>query len=187
MHLANLLALQRLEEPDTQILLEEVSPCARFQDLSDGRYNLSIAWTALTESGLATQPLWREELALAVPARSPLLAHAAITPQALQHYPVIQTESASNPHMEALLTQIDRSPQKTTSFELLAVLVAAGYGIGIAPRALIEQVRHWGITLRPFAGGPFVIQAQLHWPASKREPAADRFAKRAARIAAGSA
>ncbi|WP_234416926.1 hypothetical protein [Xanthomonas fragariae] len=41
-----------------------------------------------------------------------------------------------------------------TSFDLLTVLVAAGYGIGIAPQSYIVSARNRGIVMRQILGTP---------------------------------
>lgn len=179
--LANLLALQRAEEPETQVLLEEVPAKDLLHGLTSGRYDFGITWTSSVESSLRSQPLWREELGIAVPSRSPLLAHAAIPSEALRRYSLIQTCIALS---DDLLRQLDCPLQDASSFELMLVLVAAGYGVGVAPRSLISQAHGWGIVWRPLAGGPHSVRAQLLRAGSKQEPAADRFAERAAKITA---
>ncbi|WP_177497610.1 MULTISPECIES: substrate-binding domain-containing protein [Gammaproteobacteria] len=179
--LANLLALQRAEEPETQVLLEEAPPEDLLHGLGSGRYDFGITWTTSAEPSLRSQPLWNEELGIAVPSRSPLLVHAAIPSEALQLYPLIQACIALS---DDLLRQLDCPLQDASSFELMAALVAAGYGIGVAPRSRISQAHGWGIVCRPLAGGPHSVRVQLLRAGSKQEPAADRFAERAAKITA---
>ena len=178
---ANLLALQRAEELETQVLLEEVPPEDLLHGLGSGRYDFGITWTIPVESPLRSQPLWHEELGIAVPSRSPLLAHAVIPSEALRRYPLIQACTALS---DELLRQLDCPLQDASSFELMAVLVAAGYGVGVAPRSRTLQAHDWGIVWRPLAGGPHSIRAQLLRASSRKEPAADRFTERAAKITA---
>lgn len=181
--LANLLALQRAEEPETQVLLEEAAPENVLQGIGNGRYDLGITWTPPRVPALCGQPLWHEELGIAVPSRSPLLAHAAIPLEVLRHYPLIQACIAPN---DELLRQLDCPTQCASSFELMAVLVAAGYGVGVSLSSRISQAHNWGIVERPLAGKAHSIRAQMLLPSSRKEPAIDRFAERAAKITAAS-
>ncbi len=177
--LSNLLALQRAEEPETRVLLEEVPPTDLLQGLGSSHYDFGITWATSVEPPLRSQPLWHEELGLAVPSRSPLLAHAVIPAEALRRYSLIQTGLVPS---DELLRQLEGPLQDASSFELMAVLVAAGYAVGVAPRSRISRVLDWGIVWRPLAGGPHSVRAQLLRSGSTHEPAADRFAERAAKI-----
>ena len=187
--LASLLALQRAEEPETIVLLQEVAASDLIRGLEDGVYDVGIALVATTTVfAMNAQPLWADELALAVPLRSPLLAYPEVPLDALLHYPLLQWCLWA---CEALSQQVDarfgpekQSPQEVTSFDLLAILVAAGFAVGIAPRSHIARARGWGVAMRPLADGSYVVRTQLLQPSRERLPAVDRFAKRAAKVAA---
>lgn len=184
--LATLLALQRAEEPETPILATEVRQEDLIQGLEDGHYDLGIAISGPTSLTLESQLLWRDELAAAVPRRSPLLAHAAVPLTELLRYPMIQSYprvcEALSQQIEALLAGDQTRVSCTSgSFELMALLVAAGYGVGIASRTRILQARDWGIVMRPLAEGAYWIGTSLLRPtsASRAAPAISRFARRA--------
>jgi DNA-binding transcriptional LysR family regulator len=185
--LATLLALQRAEEPETPVLLTEVQPDDLFNGLENGCYDLGVAWAALAEPPLTVQPLWRDELAVAMPVRSPLLAHSTIPSEVLRHYPLFYWRQQD---CETLNLQADglrqiRYPLVGTaiSFELMTVLVAAGYGIGIAPRSRIVQARSLGIVMRPLAEGPHWIGTDLFWSVGRVVATVERFVMRARRVA----
>ncbi|WP_321897305.1 LysR substrate-binding domain-containing protein [Burkholderia cepacia] len=177
--LANLLALQRAEEPETPVLLVEAQPEDIFQGLMDRRYDLGIAWMASAKRPLSIQPLWQDELAVAMPVRSPLLQYRTISPAQLHRQQLFywcpqDCESLKLP-ADGLLT--------ATSFALMAVYVAAGYGLGIAPRSRIVQARSLGIAMRPLGGSPHRIQTDLVRHVGFTDPATERFAMRARRVA----
>lgn len=187
--LTSLLALQRAEEPETTVIPQEVLFGDLVCGLEDGIYDIGMT-LAVTAVGpaLNMQPLWVDELALAVPLRSPLLASPEVPLDALLHYPLLQWCLWA---CEALIQQVDArfgpkkySTQEVTSFDLLAVLVAAGYGVGIAPRSRIVDARDWGVAMRPLANGPYPIRTQLLKPLGGCSSAIERFAARAAKIAA---
>jgi DNA-binding transcriptional LysR family regulator len=116
-----------------------------------------------------------------------LLACASIPLEELLHYPMIrwcpQACEALSRQVEALIGHLDAAFTATT-FELMTVLVAAGYGIGLAPRERVAQARPWGIVMRPLAEGPHWIGTNLFRPTCRTAPAIERFARRAEQIAA---
>ena len=187
--LANLLALQRAEEPETIILLREVAAGDLVRGIEDGTYDAGMALAATTTAfTMNAQPLWADELALAVPLRSPLLAYPEVPLDALLHYPLLQWCLWA---CEALSQQVDarfepemHSAKEVTSFDLLAVLVAAGFAVGIAPRAHIARARGRGVAMRPLANGPYLISTQLLRKPHKSARAVERFAERAIKVAA---
>ena len=187
--LANLLALQRAEEPETIILLREVAAGDLVRGIENGTYDVGMALAATTTAfTMNAQPLWADELALAVPLRSPLLAYPEVPLDALLHYPLLQWCLWA---CEALSQQVDarfepemHSAKEVTSFDLLAVLVAAGFAVGIAPRAHIARARGRGVAMRPLANGPYLISTQLLRKPHKSARAVERFAERAIKVAA---
>lgn len=190
--LASLLALQRAEEPETIILLQEVAAKDLVRGLEDGAYDAGIALVATTTVlAMKAQPLWADELALAIPLRSPLLAYPEVPLDALLRYPLLQwclrACEALSQQVDARLGPEKHSAQEVTSFDLLAVLVAAGFAVGIAPRSQITQVRDWGVAMRPLADGSYVVRTQLLQPSRECLPAVERFAERAAKVAAAEA
>ena len=79
--LARLLALQRTEEPDVELCLSETSLGRQVEGLLTGLYDVGLATSGEEICGLTAEPVWREPLALAVPARSPLLAYTHVSCQ----------------------------------------------------------------------------------------------------------
>lgn len=187
--LATLLALQRTEEPDTAIQLQEVAVDDLLCGLENGNYDIGMTLaTTSADLSLNMQLLWGDELALAVPLRSPLLAHAEVSLDALLHYPLVRWNlracEALHQQVDAILGPEEHSVQEATSFELMAVLVAAGYGVGVAPRSRIFQARGWGVAMRPLANGPYFVRNQLLRSPRGSAPAIERFAERAAKVTA---
>jgi hypothetical protein len=154
--LASLLALQRAEEPETIILLQEVAARDLIRGLEDGTYDAGIALVATTTVfAMNAQPLWADELALAVPLRSPLLAYPEVPLDALLHYPLLQWCLWA---CEALSQQVDaRFGPETHSVRRSRPLISWRYSwrqafaVGIAPRSHIARARGWGVAMRPLA------------------------------------
>ena len=187
--LANLLALQRAEEPETIILLREVAAEDLVRGIENGTYDVGMALAATTTAfTMNAQPLWADELALAVPLRSPLLAYPEVPLDALLHYPLLQwclwACAALSQQVDARFGPEMHSAKEVTSFDLLAVLVAAGFAVGIAPRSHIARARGWGVAMRPLANGPYLIGTQLLRKSDGSARAVERFAERAMKVAA---
>lgn len=156
--------------------------------LEDGTYDIGLALaTRPTDHAFNVQLLWVDELALAVPLRSPLLVYPEVSLDALLHYPLFRwcrwECDALSEQLDALFGPEKRSAQEIASFELMTVLVAAGYGVGIAPRSCVVQARSRGVAMRPLANGPYLIRTQLLQSPQRWTPAVERFAERAVRVA----
>ncbi|UXS01930.1 LysR family substrate-binding domain-containing protein [Agrobacterium tumefaciens] len=166
--LAELLAKQRAEEPRTEICLLETSFSEQVQGVAEGRYDLGFAIAPPANANLDSEALWHDEIAVAVPELSPLLAFEEITLEEVVRYPLVlwsaeDCEPLSRRVIELLnsatvkFNVIDRA----RSFELMAVLVAAGYGIGFAGKSRIDKARKLGIVMRPLAGSPNDLSTYL--------------------------
>ncbi|NIJ75514.1 DNA-binding transcriptional LysR family regulator [Xanthomonas campestris] len=177
--LAALLALHRAEEPETPIRMQEASPDDLVEGVQDGRYDMGMILAGITAPAIG-KPLWRDELAVAVPVRSTLLCHAAIPVTALLSYSLFPSSPQAS---EVLFGHEPPALCRITSHELMTVLVAAGYGVGIAPRSRIVQLRGLGVVMRPLAGGTCWIGTQLFRSELGDSPAIERFVDRASKVA----
>ncbi|VFR90262.1 Regulatory protein, LysR-family [plant metagenome] len=70
------------------------------------------------------------------------------------------------------------------SFEMLALKVAAGYGVGISAQSRVARAHEWGISTRPLADGPYEIVTHLQRREGETSPASERFERRARQVAA---
>lgn len=85
--LTHLLAKQRAEEPGTAICLTETLFSEQVSGVKDGRYDLGFAVAPPAEAKLQNELLWHDEIAVAVPALSPLLEFPEITLEKAVQYP----------------------------------------------------------------------------------------------------
>jgi DNA-binding transcriptional LysR family regulator len=138
---------------------------------------------------LKALPLWNDGLVVTVPERSPMLAHAKVPLEVLGRYPLVKwTPQASEVIsflIDEILREIDVAPeavQHVPSFELMAVWVAAGYGVGFGQRSRIAAAREWGVVMRPLAGSQRIIKNYILCSDTSNNPSAGRFTKRAALI-----
>jgi len=188
--LADLLALQREEEPETTIAIDEVPGDTLMAGLQEGRYDAGLALSDATDAALRSQPLWREPMAVAMPLRYPLLSKTTLTLDDVLRYPVFRWQAELCPLLDQqMIAHLPKKPcdiQCVTSFEMMALRVAAGYGIGITAQSRIVHARAWNICMRPLlsdSDASFEIVTYWLCPDGKADPACTRFAHRARQVA----
>lgn len=188
--LVALLARQREEEPETPLRLIETTLEDQLQGLEDRRYCLGFSLAqAKYRSALQATPLWRDEVMVAVPPQSPLLAFDKIPLKEATRYPLILWNGKG---CEILRQQIDsllesaetelHVAERVTSFGLMAVLIAAGYGIGFCTQSWISACRTMDIEIRPLADQPHYVTTyliHLHQPLTSP---VDRLIRRAQQL-----
>ncbi|KXU38505.1 LysR family transcriptional regulator [Ventosimonas gracilis] len=183
--LSALLALQREEELEVAIRLSEVSNDALMLGLREGRYDAGLALSDAANASLHSQPLWREEMAIATPLRHPLLEKAALSLNDVADYPIFRWQAESCPLLEQQMACLPEKPcdiQYVTSFELMAMWVAAGYGIGITAQSRIASARAWSVCMRSFVDAPFEVVTHLIRSSKHCHDTHERFERRALQI-----
>ena len=183
--LAKLLAWQRAEEPQTPVEPLLVSAGESLSGLQDGRYDLGISLQEDVPLPLGL-PLWRANLAVALPPQSPLASHNPIALDELMDVSLLRWQGEPCAALDERISMARRrfSIQVVTSFEMMATMVMAGLGVGISAHSRITQARAWGICLRPLADGPYEVVAHLLRPTGHLHPATERFVQRALWVAA---
>ena len=183
--LAKLLAWQRAEEPQTPVEPLLVSAGESLSGLQDGRYDLGISLQEDVPLPLGL-PLWRANLAVALPPQSPLASHNPIALDELMDVSLLRWQGEPCAALDERISMARRrfSIQVVTSFEMMATMVMAGLGVGISTHSRITQAQAWGICLRPLADGPYEVVAHLLRPTGHLHPATERFVQRAFRVAA---
>lgn len=187
---SELLAMQRGEEPETRVKLIETSSADQLRGIKDGDYDLGLSLAPAKRSSISSLPLCHDEIAVAVPIHSPLLAVDTIPLHELENYPLIMwaaDECAPMSEQIAALLQsekisIDVSHEVKT-FGLLVSLVAAGYGVAIGARSKFAASRHLGIVTRPISGPPRHLTTYLLHPKAASSACVERFIERARRVA----
>lgn len=188
--LPRLLERQRAEEPETPIRLVQVMPEELAEAMKAGRFDAALTLSPPRENIFRSEPLWQDELAVALPLRSPLLAYASIPPEELVEYPVVMWCPAAcepiNRQVHELLDGLRSMPfeivQHVCSFGLMAALVAAGYGVGFSGRSRIASSRAMNIVMRPLVGLPRPLTTYIVCLDGPRSRRLDRFSGRAAAI-----
>lgn len=188
---SKLLAVQHGEEPETRVKLIETSSSEQVRGIEDGKYDLGLSLARAKRPSISSLPLYEDEIAVAMPVNSPLLAMDTIPLHELENYPLIMwaaDECAPMSEQIASMLQSERiaidAAHEVKTFGLLASLVAAGYGIALGARSQFAASRHLGIIMRPLSGPPRPLTTYLLHPKVVSNPCVERFVERARKVAA---
>jgi len=184
--LADVLALQRAEEPETAAALIGGNAAAQTQEPpSCGTFDFALSTAACEWPGWVCEPLWQDTLAVAVAKRSHLLAYREVPQCEVRKQPLISAQSTADEPWRAVARSLfedepTRSEQVVSTFDMAMTLVSAGYGIAIAPAnapgGLLAARRRHAAAGR-CAAGP--VMAYLLRPCTSLSDSQERFAKRA--------
>lgn len=153
------LALCRQEEPEIEIRLFEVPLAQQIKGLHDDVYDVGFAQSDEVGDGIIAEAVWNDPLMVAVPARHPLLAHKRIPLEEVLRYPLVLGDRHAcegySRQIERLLRRVDQEPliaERVASVDLMMVLVAAGFALGLVGVSQITVGREPGVVARPLAG-----------------------------------
>ncbi|MFY1848928.1 substrate-binding domain-containing protein [Achromobacter dolens] len=185
--LSALLELQRAQEPEVSIGFFEVAGDELLDGLREGCYDVGVSLQGSSDPVIQTQPLWVESMAVAMPLRFPLLDQASLTVADLQDYPIFRWRAETCSLLDHRLLSHPPADQQNlqyvTSFEMMALWVSAGYGVGVSAQSRIKRAHGWGISMRPLDDGPYEIVTHLHRPQGQANSVSERFESRALHVA----
>jgi DNA-binding transcriptional LysR family regulator len=180
-----LLAICRQEEPEIEIRLSEVPLSQQIKGLLDDLYDAGFAQSDEAGGALIAEPVWHDPLMVAVPARHPLLAYKHLPLDEVLRYPLaLGDTSAFEGHarqVERVLRRACQEPlttERVASFDLMMMLVSAGFALGLAGGSQIAARREQGVVARPLAGGPHLLTTFMLRVGGKPSDALARFIER---------
>ncbi len=181
--LADVLALQRAEEPETAALIK-CAASAHESETSRDSFDFALSPADLKWPGWVCEPLWHDTLAVAVAKRSHLLIYREVPCHEVLKQPIISAHSTVYEPWHAtahrLLGDVPQAHEQTVgTLDMAMTLVAAGYGINIAPAARLAGYKCRGIAVRPLASAPPIVMAYLLHPCGGLTEPQERFARRA--------
>ena len=88
--LADVLALQRAEEPETHAVLAGWTDPGRGAEMPDDGFDFALSAVARQWPGWVCEPLWHDTLAVAVAKRSHLLAYREVPGQEVLNQPLLR-------------------------------------------------------------------------------------------------
>jgi DNA-binding transcriptional LysR family regulator len=133
--------------PDVAVELYEQPLVAPLHAVETDQLDLAIVRGPADHPGLTAVPLLEEALVVVVPAGHPLAREAEVTPGMLRDEPVVLFRRAGAPELHDFITRLCgdagfslRVVREATEWAMIASLVAAGFGITIAPESAREAV-----------------------------------------------
>lgn len=163
-----LLALCRQEEPEVDIRLFQVPLSQQIKGLHDDLYDVGFAQSDEVGEGIAAEAVWSDPLMAALPARHHLLKHKRIPLDEVLQFPLVlcdpQMCEGHARQVERVLRRSDREPlvvERVASFELMMVVVSAGFALGLAGGPHITASREPGVVARPLAGRSPMLTSYL--------------------------
>ncbi|MGE8517032.1 MAG: LysR family transcriptional regulator [Alcaligenes nematophilus] len=180
-----LLAICRQEEPEVDIRLFQVPLAQQIKGLHDDLYDVGFAQSDEVGDGVAAETVWNDPLMVAVPARHHLLKHKQIPLDEVLQFPLVLCDpQACEGHarqVDRLLRRSEREPlivERVASFELMMVVVSAGFALGLAGAPHIAASRESGVVARPLAGRSPMLTTYLLRPEGKPSETLARFIER---------
>ena len=182
--LADVLALQRAEEPETHAVLTGWTNPGRGAELPGDGFDFALSAADWQWPGWICEPLWHDTLVVAMAKRSHLLANREVPCQeVLKHSVICARSTAHEPWYVTVQHMFDDVLHKRAltveTFDMAMTLVGAGYGIAIAPAARLASYLHRGVAVRPLAGAPAIVIAYLLRRNASLSDTQARFARRA--------
>ncbi|MFC4924357.1 LysR family transcriptional regulator [Delftia deserti] len=183
--LSALLAMCRQEEPEVDIRLFQVSLSQQIKGLQDDLYDVGFAQSDEVGEGITAQAVWNDPLLVAVPARHHLLKFKRIPLDDLLQFPLVlcdpQACEGYARQVDRVLRRSDREPliaERVASFELMMVVVSAGFALGLAGLPHIAASRDCGVVARPLAGRSPMLTTYLLRPEGEPSETLGRFIER---------
>jgi len=183
--LPTLLALCRKEEPEVEIRFSEVPLSQQIKGLHDDLYDVGFAQSDEVGGGIATVPVWRDTLMVAVPARHPILTHKRIPLDELLRYPLVLADQQAcegyAKHIERVLRRVEIEPlvaERVMSCDLMMALVSAGFALGLMGESHITFSREPDVVGRPLAVRVPPLTTYLLHPESHPSAVLARFIER---------
>ncbi|HBP4946385.1 TPA: LysR family transcriptional regulator [Pseudomonas aeruginosa] len=169
--LSAFLARCRAEEPEVEIRLSEVPLAEQLRGLRTGDFMIGFAHTAEVGVGIVAEPLWRDPLVIAVPARHELLSHKEVPLHELGGHPLVlcdpQVCEGYCREITRLLGPLGHQQnivEHVSSLEMMLTLVGAGYGVGFISATKIPASQRPDVVIRPLAMESAVITTYLLRP-----------------------
>jgi DNA-binding transcriptional LysR family regulator len=157
--LARLLAHCRKEEPGTEIRILEMTVGEMIEALNHGRIDAGFTVHPAPVKELRKEIVWRDRFAVVIPRNHPLLVFPKIPLHEITRFPLLLFHPESCPGGHDLIRRcfLDTAmsfptiAEYVSGHELMLMLVAADYGIGIGLASQVTLHDHPDVIVRPVA------------------------------------
>ena len=165
--LAEVLRAFRSKYPAVAISLSGLAPQAQIDALKDGRLDVGFVRAPLDEPGLASLPVRREPLVVALPADHPIASRTRIPLALLAEEPFVLFPRSRGPAFFDQLMRLchgagftPRIVQEAQQLDIVS-LVAAGFGVSILPSS-VRHTQRAGVAYRSIVGNP-MTDLRIAW------------------------
>lgn len=166
--LTALLALCREEDPEVEIRLFEIPLSQQLRGLREDLYDVGFALIDDVDDGVVAEPVWRDPLMVAMPARHPLLVHKHVPLDEIVTHPLVlchpEACEGCSRQLDRLLRSVDRQlviAERVATHDVMLALVAAGYGVGFSSASHLGACQHRDVVARPLAGCSLMMTTYL--------------------------
>lgn len=175
----------RASHPDLRLYIREAAPRDLLRELHDGVHDLILTQLPVSGATLSHARLFREPLAVALPAEHPLAARDTLDNDDLSDKTILSLSPAYALYdmISALCVETGAHLSREyegTSLDALRQMVAMNMGLTFLPALYVEseiQGRARDVVTRPFRGRRFARSIGLVWRASSgAAPAYERLA-----------
>ncbi|WP_439138293.1 hydrogen peroxide-inducible genes activator [Roseicyclus sp.] len=175
----------RASHPDLRLYIREAAPRDLLRELHDGVHDLILTQLPVSGATLSHARLFREPLAVALPAGHPLAARETLDNDDLSDKTILSLSPAYALYdmISALCVETGAHLSREyegTSLDALRQMVAMNMGLTFLPALYVEseiQGRARDVVTRPFRGRRFARSIGLVWRASSgAAPAYERLA-----------
>ncbi|AEG94366.1 LysR substrate-binding domain-containing protein [Ramlibacter tataouinensis] len=128
--------------PGVEIVLQEMAPVDHLRALREGRVDLSVSRSSLSDGQLASQLLWRDPVVAALPRGHRLARRKTLRLAELRGEPFVALRRESSAFAQRLFDAcleagfVPRTVQQVIELPALVHLVAAGLGVALVPASL---------------------------------------------------
>ena len=162
--------------PGVNLHLREAIPLALQEGLLNGTFDAIVTFAlAKAVKGISSMVIHREPLCLAIPEQHALDVNHPVSPDMLEHYPLLAAPVSVTPSMRQSITDFyaraGLEPDirlETQLQQTIVSLVAEGIGVALVPQSLRKLGIH-GVKFRPLVDAPFVDQV-LAWRTDNLNP-----------------
>jgi DNA-binding transcriptional LysR family regulator len=186
-------ALKRFRERFAQVdvQLHELTTDAQIREIRAGRLDLGIGLGPVEEADLTFEPLLRERLLLAAPARHELIPRVgAVRLKALSNEQFIIPPRDVAPGLYDLIISLCRTngfapkiTQHARQMQTVVALVASGMGLGLVPES-VQNLKRAGVQYRVLKGAGGSVELGLLRVRDDEALVASRFAEVLEQVAA---
>ena len=181
--LPSLLAAFRRRYPGVLLTLREAMSDQQLNELESGILDVGLMTAPVDRSSIASHPVWRERVIVAMPARHRLARSPSVSVRSLVDEPFIMFPRLIAPALYDEVLQFCRRAgfslnivQEAAQSQTIISLVSAGIGLAILPGS-IRGLRRAGVAYRPIGGRAPSVETVVAYKNDRPSPAVENFVR----------